>query len=111
MNNTADMFGKRITLLRKAHGYTQEQMSDYLKVGRSTYTRYESSSIQPDLEKLVLLAKKFNISTDFRLGLNDKKEYNLFEDVEEWIIEIINTDSKKKTTMKSIWKEIKKFND
>ena len=61
------MFGQRLNETRKAKGFTAQQMSDTLSVGLRTYRNYESGGSFPDFEKLVLIADKLDVSTDYLL--------------------------------------------
>lgn len=61
------MFGQRLNETRKAKGFTAQQMSDALSVGLRTYRNYESGGSFPDFEKLVLIADKLEVSTDYLL--------------------------------------------
>ena len=42
----------RLRTLRKAHGFTQQQVADYLKIDRSTLAYYESGRTEPSLRIL-----------------------------------------------------------
>ena len=42
---------------RKEHGYTQQQMADFLVVHRTTYTKYETGVVQPSLDTFYLIVK------------------------------------------------------
>lgn len=61
------MFGKRLNATRKTQGFTAQQMADYLYVSLRTYRNYESGRSYPDFEKLVLIADKLEVSTDYLL--------------------------------------------
>ena len=68
-------FGERLKDLRSKKGYTQKQVAEILKVGRATIAGYETKSIYPDYEKLIVLANLFNCSTDYLLGRNELPNY------------------------------------
>jgi transcriptional regulator with XRE-family HTH domain len=67
------IFGIRLKKLRKENGLTQKQLADLLKVGRPTIAGYETKGKQPDFEKIKWLCNYFNVSSDYLLGLSDKK--------------------------------------
>ena len=67
----------RIKDLREDSDLTQKQIAEYLHIRQNTYSQYENGHRQLPLEFLIALAKFYNISTDYILGLTDKKEpYN-----------------------------------
>lgn len=65
------MFGKRLNETRKALGITAQQMADYICVTLRTYRNYECGRSYPDYEKLVLIADKLGVFTDYLLGRDD----------------------------------------
>ena len=56
--------------LRKARGYSQQDVASLIGVGRTTYLKYENGDNRPT-RKLNELARLFNVSTDYLLGLTD----------------------------------------
>ena len=42
--------------LRKAHHYTQQEISDLLNISRQAYSNYETSKRTPDLDSLIRLS-------------------------------------------------------
>ncbi len=67
MNN----YYPRIKDLREDHDLTQQQVSDYLKMKQSQYSRYERGVRDIPTDILIALAKLYNTSTDYILGLTD----------------------------------------
>ncbi len=63
------MLGPRINELRLAYGWNQVQLAEKLNVSKQTISNWENDNIQPSIEMLVRLAKLFNVSTDYLLGL------------------------------------------
>ena len=67
----------RIKDLREDMDLTQEQIAEYLHIKQNTYSQYENGRRQIPIESLIALAKFYNTSTDYILGLtNNKKAYN-----------------------------------
>ncbi len=56
-------------------GLTQQKVADVLKVGRPTISGYETKSIYPDYDKLIVLADLFECSIDYLLGRSNKPKY------------------------------------
>lgn len=59
---------------RLEKGYTQEKISSILNVSQSQYSHYESNPLSIPVEKLVLLAKFYDVSADYILGLINIKK-------------------------------------
>ncbi len=55
--------------LRDAHQVSQQQIAEYLKVSRTTYANYEQGRREPDYSTLIQLARYFQVSTDYLLGI------------------------------------------
>lgn len=53
-----------IKLLRNRRGRTQEEVSNFLKMKRSTYSGYENGVAEPGLEMLVSLSEYFGVAID-----------------------------------------------
>jgi transcriptional regulator with XRE-family HTH domain len=69
INAKLSSFGKRLAQLRKAAGYTQQQLADEINATRRMIAYYESESQHPPANMLVDLAKALNISSDALLGI------------------------------------------
>ena len=63
--------GKRLRELRVEKGLTQKQLAEKLNLNSVTYLHYEKSQREPPLTVLADMAKFFDVSTDFLLGLCD----------------------------------------
>lgn len=62
-------FGERLAQLRKAAGYTQQQLADEIGASRRQVAYYEGESEHPPASLLIDLARALNVSTDELLGL------------------------------------------
>lgn len=71
------MLGQRICELRMALGWSQVELAKRLKVAKQTVSNWENDNIQPSIEMLVRLAKLFNVTTDYLLGLEDIPRLNV----------------------------------
>lgn len=65
------VFSERLRELRKSSGLTQQQISEKLQIRQQSYYRYESGAGEPSLETVVKIAKIFDVSADFLLGLTE----------------------------------------
>lgn len=64
---------QRIRDLREDSDYTQKFVSDYLGMKQPQYSRYENGYRDLPTDVLIALAKLYNTSTDYILGLTNKK--------------------------------------
>lgn len=67
-------FGARLAQLRKAAGYTQEQLASELGISRRRVAYYEAESDHPPASLLADLARVLNVSTDELLGNASKRK-------------------------------------
>lgn len=67
---------KRIRELREDRDLYQKQLAEYLHCTQVAYSRYELGTRDIPTEVLIALAKFYNTSTDYILGLtNEVKPY------------------------------------
>ena len=67
----------RIRDLREDRDITQKDIAEYLHIRQNTYSQYENGQRQLPIIVLISLAKYYNTSTDYILGLTDNPEpYN-----------------------------------
>jgi transcriptional regulator with XRE-family HTH domain/uncharacterized protein YxeA len=77
----------KIIKLRKQCGWSQEELAEKLNVSRQSVSKWESTNSIPELNKILLLAELFGVSTDFLLkdelesfdSLGETKESNLIQ--------------------------------
>lgn len=53
---------------RKLRRMTQEQVAEYINIGRAAYACYETGKNTPTVESILKLAELYNCSTDYLLG-------------------------------------------
>jgi DNA-binding response OmpR family regulator len=58
-------FHEKIRLLRLNLSKTQDEVAEYLGVGRTTVVNYEHGRIKPTMENIKKLAELFNVSCDY----------------------------------------------
>lgn len=66
-------FCQKLRLLREEEGETQAQLAKRLGVAQSTVAQWEAGTRKPSAEAVVALARCFDTSADFLLGLVDEK--------------------------------------
>lgn len=64
-------FSKRLRDLRKEAHMSQQKVAEILNIRQQSYAQYENDFAEPNLETLAKLAKIFDVSTDYLLGLSD----------------------------------------
>ena len=65
----------RLKSLREDNDYTQEQIAEYLHIKQNTYSQYENGKRQIPIDSLIKLARFYNVTTDYILGLTDVERY------------------------------------
>ena len=66
------MIGERLQELRKDFGLSQEDLAKILGVSHYTVSSYECNRSDPDDKSKIILAKLFDVSVDYMLGLIDE---------------------------------------
>lgn len=67
------MYLKRMEDLRIDHDLTQQDVADILSCQREVYRRYEKGTRELPLSYAVILAKYYEVSLDYLVGLSDIK--------------------------------------
>lgn len=70
--NTNVIFGKRLRELRDEYGLLQENVGNWFSMGKSTISQWESGRL-PHATIIIELSKRFNVTTDYLLGLSPNK--------------------------------------
>lgn len=60
----------KIILLRKKAGWSQEELANEMSVSRQSVSKWEGAQSIPDMDKILMLAEIFSVSTDFLLKDN-----------------------------------------
>lgn len=58
------IFSEKLQIIRKNHGFTQEELAGKLNVSRQAVAKWESGKNYPDIHSVLLLSSIFNISLD-----------------------------------------------
>lgn len=59
--------GEKILNMRKARGWSQEELADRVGVTRQAVSRWESGSAKPDADKIIAVCDLFGVSADYLL--------------------------------------------
>ena len=65
------MIDQKIKTLREKRGITQSELANQLGITRSGVNAWEMGISTPSTQYIITLAKFFNVSTDYLLGLSD----------------------------------------
>ncbi len=67
------MLGSRIKSLRLSLGMNQVEFGKQLNVTKQSVCNWENGNIQPSVDILMKIAVDFSVSTDYLLGLDEKR--------------------------------------
>lgn len=70
-------FGNALKTLRLKENMTQAQLARKLGLTRSVISAYETGLRLPSYDILIHIAKIYNVSTDYLLGLEHKQEIDI----------------------------------
>ncbi len=60
-------FGEKLQALRKARGWSQEELATQINVSRQALSKWESGASVPDTENVIALSRLFGVTTDYLL--------------------------------------------
>ena len=69
--------GDKLHTLRIEKNLTQKQVADRIGLAISAVSSYESGSRYPTYDTLIKLARIFHVSTDYLLGIADKRNIDV----------------------------------
>ena len=61
-------FGEKLQRLRKAKGWTQEDLAAQISISRQALSKWEQGTAIPDTENVLQISKIFGVSTDYLLN-------------------------------------------
>mgnify|MGYP000994291139 CR=1 FL=1 len=70
-------FGNTLKTLRVKNNITQAQLAQKLGITKSVISAYETGLRMPSYDILIHIAKVFNVTTDYLLGLESKHNIDL----------------------------------
>ncbi len=88
------MLNETIRNLRTARGISQVDLASELGITKQCVSNWENDNILPSIEMLVKISKYFKVSTDYLLGLDNKKTIDVSEltDIQTEHIKLIVND-------------------
>ena len=58
------MLRENLMMLRKANGFSQEEIAEKIDISRQAYAKWETGATVPDIEKCVRLAEVYGVTVD-----------------------------------------------
>lgn len=74
INMVIKMYYKRIRELREDNDILQKDIAKLLNTSQQHYSRIENGSTEITADRIIALAKFYNVTSDYILGLSDEKE-------------------------------------
>jgi len=68
-------FAENLKLIRKERNLSQEELAGMLDVSRQAVSKWEQGEGYPEVEKLLLLSSKLNVSLDYLMETEIPKQY------------------------------------
>lgn len=65
----------KLVEIREKNGYTRKRLAEELGRPYRTITKYETGEREPGHEYIIEIAKKFGVTTDYLLGLEEAKKF------------------------------------
>lgn len=62
------MLKDNLIMLRKMHGFSQEQIAKEIGISRQAYSKWENGTTTPDIDRAASLAKLYGITLDNLMG-------------------------------------------
>lgn len=84
------LLSDKIKMLRENAGITQSELAKSLGLTRSAVNAWEMGLSVPSTQYIVELAKAFNVSTDFLLGMEDSAAVSVKGLTERQISAVLN---------------------
>lgn len=66
-----NIFAKRLKELREEKGLSQNQLAKQTGLSQVSVSLWESKKKNPSIDAVIVLAKFFDVSSDYLLGLTD----------------------------------------
>ena len=58
------IFAEKVLALRRRNGWSQEELAEKAGVSRQSISKWESAASIPDIDRILVLARVFGVSTD-----------------------------------------------
>ncbi len=75
---------RKLKLLRKNKGLTQEQLGNIIGLSKGTISNYERGARFPIVETLKVLATFFDVSSDYLIGIHSENKNESLIDISQY---------------------------
>lgn len=82
--------GDRLNQFRKEHGMSQSELAEKLGLDQNQISRYERGVISPSYDSLKHMARMFDTTADYLIGLTDDPSPSTTRSLTEHEAELIN---------------------
>lgn len=66
-------YNERIREIREDNALTQQTVADLLNIGQRTYADYESGKTRIPIDRILILARHYDVSVDYITGASNVK--------------------------------------
>lgn len=66
-----EVLSQRLKTCRRNHKYTQKEVAIYCDITEKAYQNYELGTREPKISTLMRIAKLYQVSLDYLVGLKD----------------------------------------
>lgn len=74
------MLGEKIAEQRKKLGLSQEELAEKLNISQKSISKYELGNRKPQYKVLVRMAEYFGVTTDYLLGLAERRKHDAWKE-------------------------------
>ncbi|MBQ4608338.1 MAG: helix-turn-helix transcriptional regulator, partial [Clostridia bacterium] len=83
-------FSENLKKIRREHRLSQEELAELLDVSRQAVSKWEQGQGYPEVEKLLLLSSKLNVSLDALMSVEIKHDAGIKSENRSGLIVIIS---------------------
>lgn len=73
MEQTKDIFGKRLFEIRESRGESQQELADSIGITRQSLSRYELGERTANIDLLKKISEHYKVSSDYLLGITKER--------------------------------------
>ena len=78
-----ELFGERVSVIRKQHGETQKMLGDTIGMSSNNVSEMEGGKKTTTSEKIAKICHHYHVSADYLLGLSDDMQGGIYSWTDE----------------------------